>query len=99
MGPRADQSGTKDIIIVLVARSQIDSHRPDHQAQEIATDRLIAQGLAEKFVLHISGQVAGRNGYGVIESSRFLCERPRIIEEAKLAKSALFVGRPPACIA
>jgi hypothetical protein len=79
MGPPVGQS---DILIVLVPRSQIDSHRADHQAQEIATDRLIAQGLAEKFALDISGQLTGRNGHDVIKSSRFLFARPRIVEDS-----------------
>ncbi len=80
--PMGSPVGQSDIFIVLVPRSQIDSHRADHQAQEIATDRLIAQGLAEKFALNIAGQLAGRNGHDVIKSSRFLFARPKIVEES-----------------
>jgi hypothetical protein len=76
----ANQSGSKNIIIVLVPRSQIDAHRAEHQAQEPAVDQLIAQALAEKRALDVSGRVTVFGGPNLIEKSRFLSERPRIIE-------------------
>jgi hypothetical protein len=72
----ANQAGSKDIIIVKVPRSQIESHRAEHQAQEVAIDRLIAQALAEKRASDISQRV----GLNLIERSRSLSERPRILE-------------------
>lgn len=72
----ANQTGSKDIIIVLVPRSQVDTHRAEHQAQEVAIDQLIAQALAEKRALEISGRVTGVAGPNPIEKSRFLSERP-----------------------
>jgi hypothetical protein len=72
----ANQTGDKDIIIVQVPRSQIESHRAEHQAQEVAIDQLIAQALAEKRASDISRRL----GPNPIERSRSLSERPRLLE-------------------
>ena len=71
-----NQSGGKNIIIVLVPRSQIENHRAEHQAPEAVIDELIAQALAEKCARDISERVGGANA---IERSKFLPERPKII--------------------
>ena len=71
----ANQTGSKDIIIVLVPRSQVDTHRAEHQAQEVAIDQLIAQALAEKRALEIQ-IVTGVASPNPIEKSRFLSQRP-----------------------
>jgi hypothetical protein len=76
----ANQRGSKNIIIVQVPRSQIDTHRAEHLAQERALDELIAQALAEEHAPHISGRVICIGSAKLIESSRFLPERPLIIE-------------------
>ena len=76
----ADQSGGENIIIVMVPRSQIDTHRAEHQTNEAAIDQLIAQALAEKRAVEISGRVTVGGGPNLIEKSRFLSERPRKIE-------------------
>jgi hypothetical protein len=79
----ADQNAS-DIIIVMVPRSQIDTHRAKHQTDEATIDQLIAQALAEKHAIEVSGRVTVGRGATLIEKSRFLSKRPREIE-----------GRPP----
>jgi hypothetical protein len=76
----ANQTGSRNIIIVQVPRSKIDSHRLEHQAQEAVTDELIAQALAEGSLPDISRAVTDVGGANLIERSRFLPERPLIIE-------------------
>jgi hypothetical protein len=76
----ANQSGHKNIIIFLVPRSQIDTHRAEHQEQEAAIDQLIAQALAEERALDALGRVTVSGGPNPIEKSKFLSERPGIIE-------------------
>ena len=77
----SDQSGRKNIIIVMVPQSQIDTHRAEHQIrEEAAIDQLIAQALAEKRAVEVSGRVTVVGGPSLIEKSRFLSERPREIE-------------------
>lgn len=76
----AKQSGSKTIIIVQVPQSQIDTHRAEHLPQEAALDELIAQALAEERASDISGRTTGVSSAKLIEGSRFVAERPPIIE-------------------
>ena len=80
LAAQVNQSDSKNIIIVLVPRSQIVNHRAEHQAQEAVTDELIAQALAEGSLPDISRAVTDVGGANLIERSRFLPERPLIIE-------------------
>lgn len=75
----AGQGGSKNIIIVQVPRSQIDTHRARHLGQEIALDQLIAQALAEERAPDISEFVTGAGSAKLVEKSRFLPKRPPII--------------------
>jgi hypothetical protein len=81
IGAPANQIGSKNTIIVLVPRSEIESHRAEHQAGEAIVDELIAQALAEERVADISGRGAGVGEANLVESSKFLSERPRIIKD------------------
>lgn len=76
----ANQSGSKNIIILLVPRSEIDNHRAEHQEKEAAIDQLIAQALAEERALDALGRLTISGGSSPIERSKFLSERPGIIE-------------------
>jgi hypothetical protein len=76
LAAQVNQVDSKNIIIVLVPRSQIDNHRAEHQAQEAVTDDLIAQALAEGRAPDISRSVPEVGGATLIERSRFLAERP-----------------------
>jgi hypothetical protein len=76
----AEQRGSRTIIIVQVPRSQIDTHRAEHLAQDVALDELIAQALAEERAPDISERVIGVSSAKLIERSRFVAERPLIIE-------------------
>jgi hypothetical protein len=77
----ADQIGSKNIIIVLVPRSQIDSHRAEHHPGGAVVDQLIAQALAEGRAPDILGRGAGVGEANLVERSKFLSERPRIVED------------------
>jgi hypothetical protein len=74
-----DQSGSRNIIIVMVPQSQIDTHRAEHQTDEAAIDQLLAQALAENRAIEITGRVAVGGGPNLIKKSRFLSTRPRKI--------------------
>lgn len=81
MDAPANEIGSKNIIIVLVPRSQIDRHRAEHHVQEAVVDELIAQALAEERAPEISGRGAGVGDVNLVERSKFLLERPRIVED------------------
>lgn len=76
----AKQSGNKTIIIVQVPRSQTDTHRAGHLAQDVALDELIAQALAEERAPDIFGRATDVGSPNLIEGSRFVAERSLIIK-------------------
>lgn len=68
------------MIIFLVPRSQIDAHRAEYQEQEAAIHQPIAQGLGEERALDVLEPVTVPGVPNLMEKSRFLSERPGIIE-------------------